>query len=189
MLCEGAESKTKTQSSSDALFNASETQHHLTQQQATLHSKWHELAQEDRSSSASRDASITPNRERDQDPFTLTLRRRRQRLCEGRTGRAIIVTTIASRRREASIVYVQQTDGSGEARKIHSATQRLGALKEDEAMRLRGIQVPMQSPRMSGKEPVDEEKANKEIFKPATPSEPRAGRREGHQPITPWVGG
>ena len=45
-----------------------------------------------------------------QGPFTLTLRRRRQRLCEGRTGRAIIVMTVASRRREASIVHVQRTD-------------------------------------------------------------------------------
>ena len=48
-----------------------------TQQQETLHSKWHELAQEDRSSSVSRDASITPNREQEQGTFTLTLRRRR----------------------------------------------------------------------------------------------------------------
>ena len=101
--------QTKAQSSSDALFNASKTQHHLTQQQATLRSKWHELVQEYHPSSVSRDASITPNRERDQGPFTLTLRRRRQRLC----GRAIIVMSITSRRREASIVYVQRTDGSG----------------------------------------------------------------------------
>ena len=117
LLCEGAESRTNTQSSSDALFNASETQHHLTQQLATLHSKWHELAQECHPSGVWLDAGVTPKRERDQGPITLTLRRRRQRLCEGRTGRVIIVVTIASRGREASIVHVQRTDGSGETRK------------------------------------------------------------------------
>ena len=94
--------------------NASNTQHHLTQQQATLHSKWHEPAREDHSSGVSRDAGITPNKERDQGPFTLTVRRRRQRLCEGRTGRAIIVMTIASRWREALTEKVQGTDGSSE---------------------------------------------------------------------------
>ena len=55
----------------------------------------------------------------------------------------------------ASIVYVQRTHGSGETRKIHSVNQRLCAFKEDEAMKLGGIQVPMQSPSMSGKEPVE----------------------------------
>ena len=88
--------------------NASNTQHHLTHQQATPHSKWHELAQEYRSSSVSRDASISPHRERDQGSFT-TIRRRRQRLCEGITGRAIVVMTIASRWREASIVFRDPT--------------------------------------------------------------------------------
>ena len=42
-----------------------------------------------------------------------------------------------------------------DTRKIHNVTQRLGALKEDEAMKLRGVQVPMKSPSMSGKEPVE----------------------------------
>ena len=83
----GPKAKTETHSSSD------KTQHHLTQQQTTLHSKWRELAQEDRSISVSRDARITPNSEQDQGPFALTLRRRRQRRCEWRTGPAIIVMT------------------------------------------------------------------------------------------------
>ena len=139
VVVRGSRKKTNTQSSSDALFNASKT-HHLPQQQATLHTKWHEFAQEDRASSVSRDASISPNRERDQGPFTLTLRIGRQRLCEGRTGRAIIVMTIASEQRKTR---------PGKS----SVTQRLGALKEDEALKLRGLQVPMQSSSMSGKEP------------------------------------
>ena len=54
--------------------------------------------------------------------------------------------TIASRRREASIENAQRSDGLGETHKIHSVRQRLGALKEDEAMK---------SPSMSGKEPVE----------------------------------
>ena len=62
--------------------------------------------------------------------------------------RGVIVMTIASRRREASIEYVQRTVGAGETRKIHSVTQRLGAVKEDEAMNMGGIQVPMHSPSM-----------------------------------------
>ena len=45
--------------------------------------------------------------------------------------------------------------GTCETLKIHSVTRRLGASKEGEAMKLRGIQVPMQKPGMSGKEPVD----------------------------------
>ena len=63
--------------------------------------------------------------------------------------------TIASKRREASIVHVQRTHGSGETRKIHSVNQRLGRVEEDEAMKLRGIEVPMQSTSMSVKEPVE----------------------------------
>ena len=61
---------------------------------------------------------------------------------------------------------------------MHSVTQRPGALKEDEAMKLRGIQVPTQSPNQ-----LNEKKAVKETIKPTTPSE--AKRRDGSQPITP----
>ena len=108
LLCDGAKSKRNHRARATQSRNASNTQHHLTHQQATPHSKWHELAQEYRSSSVSRDASISPHRERDQGSFT-TIRRRRQRLCEGITGRAIVVMTIASRWREASIVFRDPT--------------------------------------------------------------------------------
>ena len=86
LLCEGAEGKRK---------HRTPATHCSRRARRNTHSKWHELSQEDRSSNVSRDPSITPNRERDQGPFTLTLRRRRLRSCEGRTRRAIIVMTIA----------------------------------------------------------------------------------------------
>ena len=118
------------------------------------------LRRKDRSRSVSRNSSITPNKERDQGPLTLTLRRRRQRLCEGRIGRVIIVVTTASRRREASIVNVRRTDGSGETWKIHRVTQRLDALNEVSRSRCKAPACQL-----------NEEKAIKETIKPTTASD------------------
>ena len=87
--------------------------------------------------------------------------------------------TVASRRREAWIVYVQRFDGSGETRKIHSVTKRLGALKEDEAMKLRGIQVRCSAPADQERNQMNEEKAIKDTIKPTTPSEAASPSLQG----------
>ena len=87
--------------------------------------------------------------------------------------------TIASRRREASIVYVQRTDGSGETWKIHIVTQRLGALKEDAASYLGH---DGRAPACQERNQLNEEKAIKDTTKPTTPSE--AERRDDSQTVT-----
>ena len=113
LLFEGAECKRKHGARASHSRDASKTQHPPTHQQATLHSKWHELALEDRSSRAMRAfrqtgnetmAHARPSGEGDRD-------------CEGSTGRAIIVMTIASRWREASI---ENRDPS--ARRVEAGT-------------------------------------------------------------------
>ena len=96
------EGKTKTQSSTDSLFNESKTQHYLTQL-ATLHSKWHELSQKHRSSGISRAATITRQREQNQGSFTQT------HVKETGCAKGEQDMTTASRRREAPIVHVQRS--------------------------------------------------------------------------------
>ena len=82
---------------------------------------------------------------------------------------------MASRRPEASIECVQWIDGSGEARKIHCVTQYTEPLKEDDAMKLRGIQCPdAELPAGQERNQLIEEKAIKETIETTTPSE--AGR-------------
>ena len=71
--------------------------------------------------------------------------------------------------------------------KIRSVIQRLSALKEAEATKLRGFSGPDAEPQHVRKGiSLNEEKAIKETTKPRTPSE--AERLNDSQPKTPRVG-